>query len=167
MSKIIIVDDKNNYIGVKSRSDIDYEKDIYQSSALWVVNTQGEALVAQRKLTKDKDPGKWGPSVAGTVDEGEDYDINVYKEAEEEIGLTGYKFQKGGMERLYAPRSQFVQWYKVLVDEPLEYFTAQEEEVEQLQWIDISDLHKDVEQNPDKYVPSMGVALDYLGDNPL
>jgi isopentenyldiphosphate isomerase len=160
--RIQIVDENDNLKGHKARREVDYNKDIYRSSALWVVNSKAEVLIAQRKLTKDKDPGKWGPSVAGTVDEGEDYDINVYKEAEEEIGLTGYTFKKLGLERLFAPRHQFVQWYGVVVDKPLEYFVPQEEEVEQLRWIAADELIEKVDSDPDKYVASMDKALEFL-----
>ncbi len=30
----------------------------------------------------------WGSAVAGTVEKGEDYESNIYKETEEEIGLA-------------------------------------------------------------------------------
>ena len=35
-------------------------------------------------------PEVWGPAVSGTNEEGETYDSNIIKEAQEEIGLTGY-----------------------------------------------------------------------------
>lgn len=162
MVKIYIVDESDNFIGYKERGDIDYEKDIYRSSALWVVNSKGEVLLAQRKLDRVKDPGKWGPAAAGTVEEGETYDSNIYKEAEEEIGLTGYQFEKLKKIRLYAPRHQFMQWYKVVVDEPVDYFTPQPEEVEKVEWISYDNLAREVKENPDKYVASMDKALEFL-----
>lgn len=165
MTKIVLVDDNDQVIDHKERAEVDYVNDIYRSSALWILNSKGEVLIAKRTLTKDKDPGKWSPSVAGTVDEGEDYDINVYKEAEEEVGLRGYKFEKLDKIRFYEPRHQFMQWYKVVVDQPIEYFTPQEEEVERLQWTAIDGLIKDVNENPDKYVASMGKALEVLRES--
>lgn len=160
--RIQIVDENDNLIGHKTRQEIDFDKDIYRSSALWLTNSMGEVLLAQRKFTKDKDPGLWGPSVAGTVDEGETYEINIYKEAEEEIGLKGYKFKKLKKELLPKPRKQFCQWYSVIVDKPLEYFVPQEDEVEKLKWVKLEDLVKDVADNPGKYVLSMKEALDFL-----
>lgn len=84
--KIVIVDDKDNIICYKNRSEVRQE-DIYRVSALWIINTKGEILLAKRALTKAHDPGKWGPAVAGTVEEGETYKTNIIKEAEEELGL--------------------------------------------------------------------------------
>lgn len=163
MVKIYIVDENDNPIGYKERADIDYAKDVYRSAALWVVNSKDEVLIAQRKLDRVKDPGKWGPAVAGTVEEGETYDSNIQKEAEEEIGLTGATITKLDKVRLYEPRHQFMQWYKTVVDQPIEYFTPQPEEVEKLEWIPHGDLIVDVKENPDKYVGSMGQALEFLG----
>lgn len=164
MANVHIVDENDTLIGYKERSEIDYGKDIYRSAALWVTNPRSEVLIAQRKFTKDKDPGKWGPAVAGTIEKGEDYDENIYKEAEEEIGLTGYKFIKVGKERLHEPRHQFVQWYKVVVDKSIDEFTLQPEEVEKIEWIAFSELAKDVENNPDKYVQSMSQVVDIFSE---
>lgn len=164
MAKICIVDENDTPIGYKERSEIDYGKDIYRSTALWVTNPRGEVLIAQRKFTKDYDPGKWGPAVAGTVEEGETYDTNIYKEAEEEIGLTGYKFVEAWKERLYTPRHQFVQWYKVVVDKPIEYFIPQPEEVEKIEWIAFSELANDVDNDPDKYVQSMSQVIEIFSE---
>ncbi len=162
MNKIVIVDDNDQILGTKERTEVDYENDIYRSAALWIQNSNNEVLVAQRKLTKRQDPGKWGPSVSGTVDNGEDYDSNIYKEAGEEVGLKGYTFKKLEKVRYYEPHPQFAQWYKVVVDEPLEYFTPQPEEVERLEWVTLDDLIQDVKENPEKYIASMDSAVVLL-----
>ena len=60
-----IVDETDNIIGYKLRNEIDFKKDYYRIGCLWLKNPKGEVLLAQRLLTKDKEPGKWGPSVAG------------------------------------------------------------------------------------------------------
>ena len=165
MSAVIhIVDNQDKLIGYKDHKTVDYNKDIIRSSALWVVNSHGNILLAQRQFTKNQDPGKWGPSVAGTLEEGEDYETNIYKEAKEEIGLAGYKFEKLAKERLSAPypHPQFVQWFQVTVDKPIDYFNLQLEEVEKIEWVERDRLMKDIQENPDKYVVSMDQALSFL-----
>ncbi len=47
--QIIVVDENDNVIGSKSRDEIDYSKDIYRVSCLWVTNPKGEVLLAQRR----------------------------------------------------------------------------------------------------------------------
>ena len=62
-------------------------------------------LIAPRVLTNDKDPGKWGPAAGGTLEISETYESNAYKEAEEEIGLTGVEFILGPKMKFTTPSS--------------------------------------------------------------
>lgn len=161
--KIQIVNDKDELIGAKERKDVNYETDIYRVSALWLTNSKGETLLARRVMTKDKDPGKWGPSVAGTVDEGETYEQNIYKEAMEEIGLEDVKFTKSVKMRFTDPRQCFIQWYVVTLDRDVDDFTMQAEEVDGLEWVDTQQLKEEVEINPDKYISGMKQIVGGLG----
>lgn len=86
MKRTIIVDKNDNEIGVKDDKDMTTD-DIYRVTGLWLINSQGQVLLVRRALTKSHDPGKWAPTVAGTVEESETYDINIVKEIKEEIGL--------------------------------------------------------------------------------
>jgi isopentenyldiphosphate isomerase len=106
MIKIIIVNEKDEIIGFKERSKVKTD-DIYRVSALWAENAKGDILMAQRAFSKMNSPGKWGPAVAGTVEEGETYDSNITKEAEEEIGLVNSKFGKGEKVRVFGEHNYF------------------------------------------------------------
>lgn len=161
--KIQIVDEQDQLKGVKERTEVDYKTDIYRVSALWLTNLKGQTLLAKRAAVKDKDPGKWGPAVAGTIDEGETYDINIYKEAEEEIGLTGEQFSKGPKILIKHPRTYFCQWYFVSLDRETDSFVMQADEVDALEWIDIEQMKQDLKTNPEKYVPAMHQIVDELG----
>jgi isopentenyldiphosphate isomerase len=155
-----IVDEHDNPTGFKLRNEIDFQRDYYRVSGLWLTNSIGQVLIAQRVLTKDKDPGKWGPAAAGTVEKDETYEANMYKEAEEELGLTGVKFTTGPKMRIESPRKYFLQWFTALVDMPEEEFTPQPSEVERVMWIAQEALIQDVAEKPDIYVPSMPVTIE-------
>ncbi len=161
--KIQIVNDQDEVIGVKERSELDYSTDIYRVSALWLTNSKGQSLIAKRASTKDKDPNKWGPAVAGTIEENETYDQNIYKEAMEEIGLEGVEFTKSVKIRSTNPRQSFTQWYVGVVDKEIDTFTRQVEEVDALLWLDTRHLKKELEENPDKYIPNMQRIVNELG----
>jgi isopentenyldiphosphate isomerase len=160
--KINIVDENNNIIGIKYRDEIDYKTDRYQCTGLWLTNSKGEILLAQRKLTKEKDPGMWSCAVAGTVEEGETFETNIYKEAEEEIGLRGIPFKFGPLQKNEVPRKNFAQWFLAEVDLPVESFTLQADEVEQIAWVNPETLMEDVRSHPDKYVSSFKSILNKL-----
>jgi isopentenyl-diphosphate delta-isomerase len=160
--KIQIVNDQDEVMGVKERSEVDYTTDIYRVSALWLTNSKGQTLLAKRAAVKDKDPNKWGPAVAGTIDEGETYDDNIYKEASEEIGLEGVEFTKGSKILITHPRNYFCQWYFVTLDREADTFVMQEDEVDELEWVDVEQMKQELRTNPNKYVPAMQQIVDEL-----
>lgn len=160
--KIQIVNEKDELIGLKERSEVDYQTDIYRVSALWVTNSIGQVLLAQRASNKDKDAGLWGHAVAGTIDAGETYDKNIYKEAEEEIGLTGVEFTKGKKMRITFPRNFFCQWYFVNLDRDIDSFTMQDGEVDDLAWVDLITMKQELKDTPTKYVPALTQIVDEL-----
>jgi len=150
-NKIIIVDEDDNIVGHKERGTLAPE-DIYRVSALWIMNSSGDVLLAQRALTKSHSPGKWGPAVAGTVDEGEDYEMNIIKEAEEEIGLKNIKPKKVNKERVFGEHNHFTQWFLLKMDAPADSFTIDEEEVSDVRWFPKKQLLEEAEKNPDKFL---------------
>lgn len=160
-----IVDDQDNLISAKPRNEIDFKNDYYRISGLWLTNSKGQILIAQRLLTKDKDPGKWGPAAAGTLEVGETYESNAYKEAEEEIGLTGVEFTLGPKMKFENPRKSFCQWFIATCDWPEGQFVLQATEVEQVKWIDEGVFFEDVRANPDKYLPTMSLIIEALYSN--
>lgn len=159
--RIIIVNDQDEIIGHKERGTISPE-DIYRVSALWVTNSKGDILLAQRKFTKSHDPGKWGPAVAGTLDEGETYESNIIKEAEEEIGLKDIKPTIGPKIRETGEHNYFTQWYTLVIDKPAEEFTIQEEEIEQVKWFTRAELERELQEHLNNYLKGMSWCLEDL-----
>ncbi len=160
--KAQIVDENDNVIGLKERDQIDHQSDIYRVTSLWVTNPKGEILLAHRSPQKRNDPNTWGPAVAGTIEEDENYDENIYKEAMEEIGLTGVTFTKGPKTRVSFPRNYFCQWYFAEIDREISTFVMQPEEVDELLWISLEEFLDDSIKNPSKYVPAMPQIIDQL-----
>lgn len=157
-----IVDENDEIIGHKPRNKIDFTKDYYRIGCLWLTNSNNEVLLAQRLLTKDKDPGLWGASAAGTLEKGETYESNIYKEAMEELGLSGITFTPVTKLKLETPRKSFLQLFSGVCDWPTHQFTPQPEEVEKVAWIKIDEFKNDVQNNPQKYVPSMHALIDAM-----
>ncbi|MDO8507291.1 MAG: NUDIX domain-containing protein [bacterium] len=163
MSKIIVVDENDNEIGVKERSEI-CSDDIYRVSGLWLTNSKGEILLAQRSFNKKTEPGKWGPAVNGTVEEGETYETNIEKEIEEEIGLTGLELQKSPKHfRDKVTRKYFTQLFLGTCDVPAEQMKIQKEEVEQVKWFSKEEIRESFQKNPDEFCSSMRARFKEMG----
>jgi isopentenyldiphosphate isomerase len=160
-TKIIIVNENDEVIGCKERGTLT-QSDIYRVAALWIQNSKGEILLAQRSFNKKNDPGKWGPAVAGTIDEGETYESNIIKEAEEEIGLKSHHFQKSFYKLNDRKHKYFVQWFFALVDKDIDEFTIQKEEVEKIKWFTKEELLDELNNHPDKFLQSIKECIDFF-----
>ena len=161
----IIVNEQDEVIGYKYRSDMTYD-DIYRVSALWLTNSDGDILLAQRSFSKKNGPGLWGPAVAGTLDEGETYVENIIKETKEEIGLdvTAEQFIEGPKTSPHSAsdRKYFGQWYLLMLDQDADDFTLQEDEVAQVAWFTMAELSQALQERPEEFVESMPFYADLL-----
>ena len=135
--KIPIVNEQDEVIEYKEREEATLE-DILRVIHLHVFNEKGEVLIAKRQKDKKIDPDVWGPSVAGTVDEGYNYDDTAVKESEEEIGLRNIQpilLKKQYYETSNARR--FCSIYYLTVNSTEIKFIIQTEEVQEIKWISI------------------------------
>ncbi len=163
--KVPIVNRQDDIVGYKSREALDLEKDIVRSASLWITNSRGQVLLAQRKFTKRTDPGKWAEAVGGTVDGEDSYEDTVYREADEELGIRGERFTLGPKQFVEGPpNSYFVQWYSVELDWPIEKFSLQQSEVEQVAWWNVEDLLHDMKFHPEKYITALPGIVALLAE---
>lgn len=151
--KIPIVDENDNLIEYMERNEVDENKElIYRVSYLWVTDTEGKILLAQRSFNKKHSPGKWGPAVAGTVEEGETYESNIIKETEEEIGLKDVKFKLGKKERRKTNYNYFAQEFLCILPTGFNDFKIQKEELEDLKWFSKKELVEELKKNPENFL---------------
>lgn len=157
--RIPIVNEQDEIIGYKDRKDRN-KINITRITALWLWNERGEVLLAQRALNKELNPGKWGPAVAGTVEEGETYESNIIKEAEEEIGLKNLKPILSQKLRRTTSHSYFGQWFTATInsDYPL---VKQDSEVEAIRWFTKEELLKALEERPENFLSSIKETAIY------
>ncbi len=150
----ILVDADDNEIGSKDRHELTPDDNI-RVTLLWIENSAGQVLLQQRAHAKRSHPGIWGPT-GGTVEVGETPDNNVYKEAEEEIGLVDTEITFFTKKYVHPP-DRYGAWlyiYRTVCDWPVERFMLQKEEVEQVQWRDKTDILQAYAKDPDQFMPS-------------
>jgi len=165
MTRIILVDEHDNPIGFKERADRT-ATDIIRITGLCVYNSKNEILIAKRVATKRFDPGKWGPAVAGTVDEGESYLSNIIKEAKEELGLVieTDKLVQGPCKRTPPGAPYFLQRFFYKADLPIESFVIEKSEVAEIRWIALGDLEQWIIESPEEIVAALQGPESMLSD---
>lgn len=149
---IPVVNEKDEIIEYKERADVDPTVDIVRSASLWITNSNGDILLAQRQFTKRSNPGKWSEAVGGTVEGDDDYESTMLREAKEEIGISVERYEIGPKQFVSSPTKYFVQWYTAVIDAPIETFSIQEEELEQVAWISKEQFVKELNDSPEKYI---------------
>jgi len=161
---IPIVNEQDEIVGNIERSDLDYSKHINRSSSCWVLDGKGNVLISQRSFSKSFDPGKWSESVGGTVDKGISYHQTIINELGEELGVDVGNYELKQLEKRFINSNEryFVQWYSVVIDKSIEFFNIQKEELEQVAWISIDQLKKEVNEYPEKYISDMKDMLTVL-----
>lgn len=160
--RIPIVNEQDEIIGYKNNKDRNSE-DICRIAGLWLTDNEGNILLAQRAFTKRFSPGLWGPAVAGTVEEGETYESNIIKEAEEEIGLTGFEFILGPKDKRSSSHKYFIQWFTIVVDHNYP-FKKQDTEVEEIKWFSRKEISELLEKNPNVFAPSFKESFNYFSN---
>lgn len=158
--KIPIVNEQDEIIGYKHREGKN-SGDISRITGLWLTDADGNVLLAQRAFNKKRSPGLWGPAVAGTVEEGETYESNIVKEAEEEIGLVGLKPILGSKIRISVSHEFFLQWFTTVVDHNYP-FKKQDEEVEEIKWFTKEKVLKLLEEKPEMFVSGFKNYFNYF-----
>jgi isopentenyldiphosphate isomerase len=160
MARIPIVDENDNILEYKERESI-LPADIYRVAGLWVVDGKGRALFARRAWSKKKGPGKWGPSVAGTVEEGETYEQNIIKEAQEELGLEN--IVPAAWIKLRTARAAdnyFGQWFMVVRDVSVTELRPDPREVAEVKWMSRTEFIDAVKHSPDEFLEGTRGLLD-------
>ena|ERR1700733_1343376 len=156
--RIPIVNEQDEIIGYKERNETNSE-DITRVSGLWVTDKDGNILLAQRAFTKKNDPGKWGPAVAGTVEEGETYESNIIKEMEEEIGLVNFVPVLSHKNRRSTSHEYWGQWFTAVIDHDYP-FKKQDEEVEELKWFTKEELLKLLDEKPGMFLKEFSKYIE-------
>lgn len=160
--KIPIVDEDDNIIEYRERDNRDFDA-IYRVSSLWITDTNGKILLARRAFNKSHDPGKWGPAVAGTVEEGETYEQNIIKETEEEIGLKNIKPTLGEKKRQRTKWNYFSQEFLLTLPAGFNDFKVAEDEVAEVKWFSEEELRKELKENPNDFLKGIHERMNQQG----
>jgi isopentenyldiphosphate isomerase len=160
-----VVDDDDRVITIKKRGEV-LPSERVRIVSIWLVNTKGEVLIAQRSKSMSLDPGLWGPSAAGGVKVGASYEQAAIEEIKEELGYTAELtdlIPKGKMVYETAQNGKrMCAVFLIKTDWPIEKFKTEPKEVEEIKWIAKTELIDDIKTNPRKYLASAEMWHKYI-----
>jgi isopentenyldiphosphate isomerase len=86
-----LVDEEGNTTGKATRKECHGgSRLLHPVVHLHIFDKSGRLYLQKRSMKKDIQPGKWDTAVGGHVDYGEEIEDALYREAREELGLTGF-----------------------------------------------------------------------------
>jgi isopentenyldiphosphate isomerase len=116
-----LVNEKGEVIGKAPRSLCHSDKKyLHPVVHLHVTNSKGEIYLQKRPMNKKIQPGKWDTAVGGHIAYGEDIDLSLQREAEEEIGIGDFTPEKA-VEYIWesSVEREYIYSYKTVYDGPL------------------------------------------------
>lgn len=162
MEELIDVLDENGVKtgGVTTRSEIHKKGLWHRAIAVAIVNEQNQILLQQRSYKKDKNAGMWDISVAGHISTGQDALSAASREINEEVSVNlGFYVDIKDFRYMFSFRKEDIirddyierQFYDFFILRKnglkLENIEVQESEIEQVKFVDISELNKMIENN--------------------
>lgn len=160
MEELIDVLDENGIkIGeILPRSEIHKKGLWHRAIAVAIVNENNQILLQQRSYKKDHNAGMWDISVAGHISTGQDALSAASREINEEVSVNlGYKIDIKDSRYMFSYRKEQVfsedyierQFYDFFIlrenDLKIENIKVQQSEVEQVKFVDISELNSMIE----------------------
>ncbi|HEY4482590.1 MAG TPA: NUDIX domain-containing protein [Candidatus Paceibacterota bacterium] len=153
---IDVTDEQGNKTGeVRAKSQVHKLGLWHRTIFIYIMNSKGNLLLQQRALVKESSPGFWDAPVAGHISAGQTSIEAAKREALEELGLAlldseleyfgvhrEQSVQKGGA---YV-NNEFHDLYLVRKDLQIGDLKLQVEEVAQVRWVSLADLHKMVSE---------------------
>ena len=162
MEELIDVLDEN---GVKTgkivtRSEVHKKGLWHRSIVVAIVNENNQILMQQRSYKKEKNAGMWDISVAGHISSGQDSLAAASREINEEVAINlGFNVDIKEFRYMFSFRKeQFIkedfierQFYDFFILRKnglkIENIKVQESEVEQVKFVNISELNQMIENN--------------------
>jgi len=156
-----ICDENNNLLGFSKLKSEAHKKGLWHRAAhIWIYNSKGDILLQLRAKDKLIFPDVWDVSCAGHVSAGEEPIISAIRELNEEIGLIIKKedlkfFKTVKIDVIFRKinNKEFYYVFFLKFDGDIQKLKLQDEEVQEIKFISINELEKELENNSNRYLP--------------
>lgn len=144
----------------KMKSEAHREGLWHRASHVWIYNKRGEILLQLRAKSKELNPLKWDVSAAGHISLGEKSIAAALRETKEELGLS---IEANSLTFLKIAKEAGV--YGSIINKEFQYLyllefngnekdlVLQEEEVQEIRFVHMERIEKEINALPEKYVP--------------
>ncbi len=160
--QLILVDEQDQVIGYGEKMEVHEKAQLHRAFSIFVMNDKNELLLQMRAVTKYHSGGLWANTCCSHPIKGEDQMTTVNRRLMEEMGFSCELM----------PLFSFI--YKAKLDKGLteheldHVYTGNyngapipnPDEVGDWKWMNIEELKKDLQENPENYVYWIKPAFD-------
>jgi len=147
-----IYDNDENHIGKEARNLVHKKWLRHKAIHIRIYKSNGDILIQKRAKNKDSNPGLRDISIGGHFTAWDDLKTTIYKESKEELWininlekLESIATLKVDIRKGEDYRNKEINYeYLYQLDEELKFFTKQDSEIEELRFIDITELEKEI-----------------------
>jgi isopentenyldiphosphate isomerase len=151
MSDLFVeVNDKDKIVGALEESSFFGSDRLHRSSAVLILNDEGEILLQRRKKDCAHYPGLLDFPVNAWVKKGESYEECLTRAMRESLGLGVHFVEAVSYLSPKADDQSFVTLFTTYTEGPFRLLSP---EMETVEWMTIKWLKDDLERRPDKFTP--------------
>lgn len=149
-----VVNDRDEVIGKKSRSEVHRLGLMHRATHVLVFNRRGQVFLQKRSMRKDRQPGLWDSSASGHVDSGEEYDDCAVRELREEIGLRVSAVPERLFKLAAGPETdqEHVWVYRSESEGP---FELHPDEIERGDWFEPNEVTRWMKERPEEFASAL------------
>ena len=162
MSEVILVDENDEEVGTEEKIKTHREGKLHRAFSIFVLNPKGELLLQRRAKIKYHSGGLWTNTCCSHPSPGETLEEAVHRRLKEEMGfdceleeIFSFTYQVKFDNDLFENEYDHV-FIGKFDGEP----TPNPEEVDEWKWIDLEELKKDIQENPDSYTYWLKQSID-------
>lgn len=161
MPNVILVDEKDNEIGVKEKMAAHVEGKLHRCFSIFIFNSKGQLLLQKRAKGKYHSGGLWTNTCCSHPRPNKNLKEEAEKRLKEEMGI------ECDLKEIFS----FIYKAKVgnLIEHEFDHVflgkfdgkpQPDEKEAEDWKWIEPEELRKDIKENPEKYTYWFKLILD-------
>lgn len=159
MALVDVVDELNRPVDVAPRAEVFTRRANFRTVHVLVFSTSGDVLLQELAPGRDRNPGRWGSSVAGYLFAGESYDEAARRRAQEELGITSMLRPVGVFGMDDQGVTKFVGVYTTVDDHPRVLLPDHIAAIDFRSW---DSLHEDLATSPECFTESLKAVVSYV-----
>ena len=150
---VVLVDQNDQKLGLMEKQQAHIAGLLHRAFSVFVFNSKGELMIQQRAASKYHSPTLWTNTCCSHPRDNETYEQAAHRRLEEEMGFDcelDYKFNfiyKAHLENDLIEHELDHVFIGTFDDEP----KLNPDEVMAYRWVELDDLKKDMEKNPQNY----------------